>query len=53
MCKYEEYRQELIQQLVNKEIDGFELIDYVIELCEKIDILDEKLNNEAKQNSNG
>lgn len=46
MCKYEEYRQELIQELVTKQIDGFELINMVIELCEKIDMLDEKLNRE-------
>ena len=46
MNKYEQYKQELIEQLVKKEIDGFYLIDYVIELCEKIDRLDDKLNNE-------
>ena len=47
MNKYDTYKQELIEQLVRKEIDGFSLIDYVIELCKKIDYLDEKLNNKS------
>ena len=46
MNKYEQYKQELIQELLRKEIDAFDLIEHVIELCEKIDYLDEKLNNE-------
>ena len=44
MSKYDTYKQELIRDLLNKKIDAFGLIDYVIELCEKIDQLDEKLN---------
>ena len=48
MDKYEQYKQELIQAVVKKKIDAFDLIDYVIELCEKIDSLDEKLNNKTE-----
>ena len=48
MNKYDVYKHELIESVVRKEIDAFCLIEYVIELCEKIDRLDEKLNNEAK-----
>lgn len=44
MCKYEEYRQELIRAIVNKEEDAFSLADYLIELCEKIDKQDEIIN---------
>lgn len=44
MDKYDTYKQELIEQVVRKEIDAFGLVDYIIELCEKIDRLDEKLN---------
>ncbi|WPK11800.1 hypothetical protein R6U77_18200 [Lysinibacillus louembei] len=46
MDKYELYKQELILQIVKKEIDAFYLIDYVIELCQKIDELDYQLNNQ-------
>ena len=49
MGKYEQYKQELIESVVRKEIDAFELIDFVIELCEKIDRLDEKLNNKEEK----
>ncbi|MEC1179182.1 hypothetical protein P9B03_11865 [Metasolibacillus meyeri] len=45
MNPYELYKQELIQQVVKKEVDAFYLIDYVIELCQKIDELDYRLNN--------
>lgn len=44
MNKYELYKQELIEQVVRKEIDAFFLIDFIIELCEKIDQQDEQLN---------
>lgn len=50
MNKYEQYKQELIRDLLNRKIDAFGLIDYVIELCEKIDYLDEKLNDKTKEN---
>ena len=49
MDKYEQYKQELIRDLLNKKIDAFGLIDFVIELCEKIDLLDEKLNNKEEK----
>lgn len=48
MNKYDAYKQELIGQIVRKEIDAFDLAQYVIELCEKIDRLDEKLNNKTE-----
>ena len=48
MNKYELYKQELIEGVVRKEIDAFGLIDFVIELCEKIDRLDEQLKDECK-----
>ena len=41
MNKYDTYKQELIQELLNRQIDAFGLIDYVIELCEKLDRQDE------------
>ena len=48
MNKYDAYKHELIESVVRKEIDAFELIEYVIELCEKIDRLDSKLNNKTE-----
>ena len=48
MNKYELYRQELIESVVRKELDAFELIEFVIELCEKIDRLDEQLKGEGE-----
>ena len=49
MDKYEVYKQELIESVVRKEVDAFGLVDYIIELCKKIDRLDKKLNNETKK----
>ena len=48
MNKYEEYKQELIRDVLNHKIDALGLVDYIIELCEKIDYLDEKLNNKKE-----
>ena len=48
MNKYELYRQELIGQVVRKEIDAFELVNIIIELHEKIDRQDEQLKEEGR-----
>ena len=45
MDKYESYRQELIQQVVTKKLDSFELIEMMIEQCMKIDELGSKVDH--------
>lgn len=45
MCKYENYKQELIREVVTKQTDAFDLIEQVIEQCIKID----KLANQIEQ----
>ena len=53
MCKYEEYKQELIRSVVNKQIDAFELIEQVIEQCIKIDKLAYQIEQLKGDNNNG
>ena len=43
MDKYESYRQELIKGFLTRELEGFDLIEQIIEQCIKIDLLADKL----------